>query len=57
MRPKGVADAHTGTICSRQKDLSRGTLGKSATQAMVALGVRDRKIVGKCAWTKARKAL
>ena len=30
---------------------------KITTRARVAPGVRDRKIVGKCDWTEARKAL
>ena len=42
MRPKGVADAHTVEIPSPAKYLSRGTLLKGMTRAMVAPGVRDR---------------
>ena len=42
MRPKGVADAHTVEIPEPPKYLSRGTLLKGMTRAMVAPGVRDR---------------
>ena len=40
-----------------QEDLSKRTPRKSLTRAMVAPGERDRKIVGKQAWTRARKVL
>ena len=40
-RPKGVVDAQTVDIPLPSKDLSKGTLGKRMTRAMVAPGVRD----------------
>ena len=41
-RPRGVVDAQTVDIPLPSKDLSKGTLGKRMTRAMVAPGVRDR---------------
>ena len=40
-RPRGVVDAQTVDIPLPSKDLSKGTLGKRMTRAMVAPGVRD----------------
>ena len=40
-RPEGVVDAQTVDIPLPSKDLSKGTLGKRMTRAMVAPGVRD----------------
>ena len=40
-RPKGVVDAQTVDIPLPSKDLSKGTLLKCVTRAMVAPGVRD----------------
>ena len=42
VRPRGVADAHTVEIPEPSKYLSKGTLRKCMTRAMVAPGVRDR---------------
>ena len=41
MRPKGVADAHTVEIPYPSKDLSKGTLSKRVTRALVDPGARD----------------
>ena len=41
VRPKGVVDAQTVDIPLPSKDLSKGTLWKRITRAMVAPGVRD----------------
>ena len=57
VRPRGVADAHTVEIPYPSKYLSKGTLRKCMTRAMVAPGERDRNLVGKHAWKQARKAL
>ena len=46
-RPRGVVDAQTVDIPLPSKDLSKGTLGKRMTRAMVAPGERDRNLVGK----------
>ena len=43
VRRKRVADAQTVEIQLPQKDLSRGTLEKGMTRALVAPGERDRK--------------
>ncbi len=43
MRPKGVADAQTVEIPLPPKDLSKGTLLKGMSRAMVDPVVRDRK--------------
>ena len=56
-RPRGVVDAQTVDIPLPSKDLSKGTLGKRITRAMVAPGERDRNLVGKQVWTRARKVL
>ena len=40
-RPKGVVDAQTVDIPLPSKDLSKGTLLKCVTRALVAPGVRD----------------
>ena len=40
-RPKGVVDAQTVDIPLPSKDLSRGTLSKGMTRALVAPGERD----------------
>ena len=44
VRRKRVADAQTVEIPLPQKDLSKGTLLKCVTRAMVAPGVRDRNL-------------